>query len=85
MKTVDYILPEHWLSALVNDDVTGFDDWEEVAFRAFMDDGVKRHGHFWCLGPVDDEGNGFMRYHDAWDYGVGSCDTFTVRFDVDRE
>jgi len=85
MKTVDYILPEHWLAALVNGDETAFDDYEAEAFEQFMADCVERHGRFWCLGPIDDEGNGFMRYHDARDYDVGSCDTSTVRFDVDRE
>lgn len=83
MKTVDYILPEFWLPYLVNGDAFENDD-DNAAFEAFMADGVARHGRFWCLGPVDDDGNGFMRYHDAWDYGVGSCDTVTVRFDVDR-
>lgn len=85
MMTVDYVLPEHWLPALINGDMTAFDDDEASAFDAFMRDGAARHGRFWCLGTVDDDGNGFMRYHDARDYGIGACDTRTVRFDVERE
>lgn len=85
MKTVTYILPEHWLPALVNDDLTGLDTEESISFQNFMHDHIKYHGTFWCLGPVDDEGNGFMRYHDARDYDIGSCDTVTVAFHVEKE
>lgn len=84
MKTVDYILPEFWIPALANGDLSGMNDEDIVAFNHFIDASVALHGRFWFLGPVDDRGNGTMQYHDARDYGIGSCDCFTARFDVDR-
>jgi hypothetical protein len=85
MKTADYILPEHWLSALINGDETGLNEDDQTALDAFYKDCLTWHGSFYCLGTVEDDSNGFMRYHDAQPYGIGSCDTWTVRFQVERE
>jgi len=83
MRIVEYVLPAHWLCALINDDYSGLEEHDIDAIEAFYQAESAEYGMFRCLCPVDDKGRGFMRYHDAWDYGIGSCDTVTIAFQVE--
>jgi hypothetical protein len=78
MKTVQYTLPTFWISPLVYDDFSGFDDADQAALDAFTADMVKNHGSCHCGDVADDEG--FMTYHDAQPYGVLACDAATFTF-----
>jgi hypothetical protein len=71
-KTLD--VPKHWLSAIVNNDETSFDYYNDkrdyIRYEAFCD-GELSDG--WHVSSYDDEGD-FMTYHDAQPYGVLACD-----------
>lgn len=85
MKIEEYVLPEHWLPALVNDDETGLSDAESWALYSFVKRQRESHDRFHCLGPKDDSEPAFMTYHDAHQYGVLACNAVTVCFDVGDE
>jgi hypothetical protein len=83
MKIAEYELPTLWIAALVNDDETGMSDEDSDALARFVADALKTHKTFHCLGPKDEDCEGyFMKYHDAHPYGVLACDVTTVLFDV---
>ena len=74
MNTCEYILPEHWATALFYGDTDHFDEQEEETFQRFI------------LGEnlpdplsVSDEPE-FRKYHDAKPYGVLACDCLTYTF-----
>lgn len=74
-------LPTHWASALINDDLTGFDDAELAQFNAVCDGENLSH----CEGIVGDDApdgaeSSFMRFHDAQPYGVLACDCYRYIF-----
>ena len=82
-----YILPEFWMPALVNDDLSGMTSDDCDALQSFMGAESKNTEFFQCLGPIDecdDDDKGFMRCHHARSHGVGSCEAVTVAFDVKR-
>lgn len=78
MKTVDYILPAHWASALLYGDETGLDDDDSAALAAFLA-GESDTIAGTCL-DVQDDGDNFRTYHDAQPYGVLACDCATFTF-----
>jgi len=80
MKIESFILPTHWASAMINGDVTGYDDDDIEAINLFSDHMVKEYGRCWCLDVTDD--NGFLKYHDAETYGILACDCSTFTFDI---
>lgn len=80
MLTETYVLPDFWLSGLINGDYTGYSEEENAQLEAFTKDMVGRHGRCWALSTG--EAKGFMRYHDAECYGVLACNAVEVIFDV---
>lgn len=83
MKTVTYILPEHWVCPLEYgaDSYGDMDDSEIAQFERFCDDAAKECGNAM---PVEygDGGGDFRRYHDATPYGVLACNVVAVTFEV---
>ena len=73
-------LPSHWASALINDDLTGYDDSDLKAIEKFTEDMVNEYGQCWCLEVS--ENSDFMTRHDAKDYGVLACDVSQFVFDT---
>ena len=73
-EAITLTVPDHWLSALINGDCSGFDDQEESQFNAFCD-GELSGG--WHISAWEEEGS-FMKYHDAQPYGVLACNAVEV-------
>lgn len=67
-------VPDHWLSPLVNGDLTGLDDKEEKQFNAFCSEELSNG---WHVASYENEGS-FMKYHDAEPYGVLACNAVEV-------
>lgn len=66
-------VPEHWLSAIINDDETGFDySGDERDYRRYQAfcDGELSDG--WYVSSYDEESE-FSHRHDASPYGVLAC------------
>ena len=82
MKTTSYLLPEHWACALINGDESGLDDCEQEALDSFVAYMVEKHGACHCVDVG--EHCGFVKYHDAQEYGVLACDVANFIFDVKR-
>lgn len=70
-----YVIPSHWICALVNDDFTGVDDNEEEIIRQFVLDLGERY----LFTVPEYEDSYFTRCHDARDYGVLACDCMAVQ------
>ena len=81
MQTIEMDLPSHWACALINGDESGIDDDEQASLDAFTDYMVKQYGRCDCL-DVNCEGEDFMRYHDAADFGVLACNTSKFTFAI---
>lgn len=80
METIDYTLPVHWASALINGDDSGLDDDEQDALDEFVNDMVQQHGKCYCIGVKED--TNFVKYHDAEIYGILACDCATFVFEA---
>lgn len=75
MTINSFILPDHWASALINDDWTSIDDKEEEkCILQFLADNPS----LICIDVQDD--SSFVKYHDAADYGVLASDCSTFLF-----
>lgn len=70
-----YVIPSHWICALVNDDFTGVDDNEEAIIRQFLLDLGERY----LFTVPEDEDSYFTRCHDARGHGVLACDCMAVQ------
>lgn len=73
MNLYEFTLPDHWASALINDDWTGIEDpEEEKCILQFLGD----NPGLVCVDVRDD--SSFVKYHDAADYGVlaSNCSIF---------
>ena len=71
----NFILPAHWMPALINGDWSGLDDDEAGAIRSFL--------AFYKLGTgeaADCEPVGFMHFHDAIAFYPFACDCERVTF-----
>ena len=79
MKTIDYKLPSHWASALINDDWTGYEDYEIY----MIEDLLKGHDldKYFCLDVADD--SEFMQrpsyIHSSYGLLAGDYSTFTFQ------
>jgi hypothetical protein len=80
MKTVEFILPDHWACAFINSDESGMDDDESEALGSFVSFMVKKYGSCHCVNVADD--SNFVRYHDAADFGVLACEASTFTFAI---
>jgi len=67
-------VPDHWLSALVNGDLTGLDDKEERQLESFCSEELSDG---WHVASYENEGS-FMKCHDAEPYGVLACNAVEV-------
>jgi hypothetical protein len=78
-----YVIPSHFLCAIVNDDYTGLEDNEEAIVKQFLED----------LGPrymfisLTDEDSYFTRCHDFREYGIlaGDCMAVEIAFEPESE
>ena len=77
-ENLEIHLPNHWLTAIFNDDQSGFTDEEQEQYNAFIKDMNSQYCN-WHEVDCTDEVN-FMKYHDARKYGVLACDVATVTF-----
>jgi hypothetical protein len=73
METIEFTLPAHWASALVNGDFSGLSDGDAMTVRYWLDTEPDIGGD--CL-SVSDEPE-FVRYYDA--PGL-ACDCLTFTF-----
>jgi hypothetical protein len=69
-------IPEHWISAIANDDPSGLSEEEESSFDAFCS-GELAEG--WSLSECETECS-FVACHDASSYGVLACDAVEALF-----
>ena len=85
MKTVEYTLPESWLSAFINGDMSGYSPEEESAIDAFTAYMVGANGACWavsCTSEEDEDHPGFLTYHDARAFYPYAADCSRVTFHI---
>ena len=80
MKTIELIIPNHFLSPLFNSDCSGLDDDDIKALDHMTDDMMTKYKCFHAINTRDDVG--FLKYHDMEPYNVLAADCVTVIFDV---
>ena len=77
--TVDYIVPAHWLSAIVNGDESSFDYYDDDAdyesYKLFCEHDVRD-----AIVEVISEDSYLAHYHDARGYGVLPCSCVDCKF-----
>jgi len=73
MTMIEYTLPVHWASSLINGDDSGLDDIEQAQLDEFIADMIDEHGKCYCIGAKSDDTT-FFKYHDASSYGVLACE-----------
>ena len=73
MCTIEYTLPVHWASSLINGDDSGLDDIEQAQLDEFIADMIDEHGTCQCIDAKLDDTT-FFKYHDANSYGVLACE-----------
>lgn len=77
--SIEYTIPSHWLSAIVNGDETSFDYYDDPkdyrAYKAFCEHEVKD-----AIVEVVGEESYFDHFHDAIGYGVLPCDVVDCIF-----
>lgn len=77
---IDYQVPAHWLSAIVNGDETSFDYYDDpkdyAAYKAFCEHEVRDA----TVSLADDAEAYFSSWHDAAAYGVLPCDVIDCTF-----
>jgi hypothetical protein len=83
MEQIEMYLPSHWLTAIFNDDQTGFTDEDQEQYNEFIKDMNSQHCDWHELDCTDEPH--FMTYHNAKKYGVLACDVVTVTFAVPEE
>jgi hypothetical protein len=69
-----YVIPSHFMCAIVNDDYTGLDDKEEAIVSQFLQDLGDR---YLFVAPCDEDSY-FTKCHDMRHYGVLACDCMAV-------
>ncbi len=78
-NSIEYTVPAHWLSAIVNGDETSFDYYDDPedyeAYKAFSEDEVKD-----ATVEVVGEEEYFAHSHDATGYGVLPCNVMDCIF-----
>lgn len=78
--SIDYQVPAHWLSAIVNGDETSFDYYDDpkdyAAYKAFCEHEVMDA----TVEIAEDSEAYFSSWHDATAYGVLPCDVVDCIF-----
>jgi hypothetical protein len=69
-----YVIPTHFVCAIVNDDCTGLGDKEEVIVKQFLENLGERY----IFTSPTDQDEYFTRCHDFRDYGILACDCIEV-------
>ena len=69
-----YVIPTHFVCAIVNDDYTGLDDKEEAIVKQFLEDLGERY----MFTSPSDQDEYFTRCHDFREYGILACDCIEV-------
>ena len=77
---IEMTLPTHWLTAIFNDDRTGFNDEDEQQYNSWIKD-MNTDNFDWHELDCEQEPH-FATYHDAKRYGVLACDVVRVTFAV---
>ena len=85
IETTVWTLPEHWASALINDDLTGLSSEDEAALNSVI---AELGAEWFCVGLSEE--SYFTRLHDARHAGVLACDVLDYEFQrlvktVDKE
>ena len=75
-------LPAHWVSALFNSDSSGLSDLEERQLDDFESMMLKEYGSCHAVDCSDEPY--FLKYHDAYMFGVLACDVLKITFDVTK-
>ena len=83
-NTVTLTLPQHWMSALINSDLSGYDDDEIDQLELFTDFMLKTYGNAIPL-DYDTDSDNFMTWHDAREFGVLACDVYDVTFPITKQ
>ena len=73
MTMIEYTLPVHWASSLINGDDSGLDDIEQAQLDEFIADMIDEHGTCQCIDAKLDDAV-FTSFHDANDVGVLACE-----------
>ena len=84
MRTVTLTLPQHWMTALFNSDLSGYDDDEIDQLELFSRYMLKTYGTASPLG-YDPDSDNFMTWHDAREFGVLACSVYEVTFPVTKQ
>lgn len=63
MKTLTFILPTHYASALINSDMSGLEEEDTKKLNDFVDRQVEKHGSFYCV-DADVDNAYFTHGHD---------------------
>lgn len=73
LEIIESTAPSHWASAVINGDYSGMEDSDIAQCDGWLD---------WvdCGAPVSCDDAGFMRYHDAAQFGVLASDCQTYVF-----
>ena len=78
--SIEYTVPAHWLSAIVNGDESSFDYYEDpkdyAAYKAFCEHEVKDA----MVEVAEGAEEYFSRWHDATPYGVLPCSVVDCTF-----
>jgi hypothetical protein len=69
-----YVIPTHFVCAIVNDDYTGLEDKEEAIVKQFLEDLGERY----MFASPSDQDDYFTRCHDFREYGILACDCVEV-------
>ena len=83
-NTVTLTLPQHWMAALINSDLSGYDDEEIDQLELFTDFMLKTYGNAIPL-DYDTDSDNFMTWHDAREFGVLACDVYEVTFPITKQ
>lgn len=81
MKTVTYLLPDFWACPLINGDDSGLEDQDMKPLDDFIHYHMSEYGSCHCV-SVEDGDAYFMKYHDAFGFGVLACNVLEFTFQV---
>ena len=70
-----WTLPEHWASALINDDFTGLSSEDEMELNSVI---AELGAEWFCVGLSEE--SYFTRLHDARLHGILACDVLDYEF-----
>ena len=84
LDTIDFNVPDFFLTGIFNDDVSGLNQTEANAVLAFLHTSasdLKKQGfrlNHWTIADQDQE-PAFRRYHDGNFFGIDACNCVTIQ------